>query len=266
MLEEDFPPIEWLQDEVLCIIFSNIDAKTLMVSIPQVSRLWRALCQDILDVRLDFSWWDEKDDDGHLEGKHVPVEVLAGWRQTPFMLSGGDDGRTNGGAEGARGWKTGLCELFPRTTSVIIRDTAVDAHLMALADKCRGITRADFRGCEDLTDAAVLALADKCRGITRADFGWCENLTDAAVLALADKCPGITRAYFYRCDQLTYAAVLALADKCPGITHAAFDGCGQLTDAAVLALADKCPGITHANFSECYLLTDAAVIALADHV
>ena len=53
--EEDAPPIEWLQDEILCIVFSQLDAKTLMVSVPQVCKLWRALCQDIQDVHLDFS-------------------------------------------------------------------------------------------------------------------------------------------------------------------------------------------------------------------
>lgn len=34
-------PIEWLPDEILCIVFSNLDAKTLMATIPQVSKLWR---------------------------------------------------------------------------------------------------------------------------------------------------------------------------------------------------------------------------------
>jgi len=53
--EEDAPPIAWLQDEILCIVVSQLDAKTLMVSIPQVCKLWRALCQDIQDVHLDFS-------------------------------------------------------------------------------------------------------------------------------------------------------------------------------------------------------------------
>lgn len=50
-------PITMLPDEVVLIIFSNLDAKTLMVSIPQVCKLWRTLCQGIQDVRLDFSWW-----------------------------------------------------------------------------------------------------------------------------------------------------------------------------------------------------------------
>ena len=179
--EEDAPPIEWLQDEILCIVFSNLDAKTLMVSVPQVCKLWRALCQDIQDVHLDFSWWCKKDEDGDLKEKDVPVKVLAGWRQTPFMLSGEDGGSTGGCAEEACGWKTGLCELFPQTASVTMGGENVqDAHLLALADKCPGITLADFYGCGKLTDAAVVAFADKCLGITHADFVGCFNLTEAA--------------------------------------------------------------------------------------
>ena len=263
--EEDAPPIEWLQDEILCIVFSNLDAKTLMVSVPQVCKLWRALCQDIQDVHLDFSWWGKKNRWGILEGKDVPVEVLAGWRQMPFVAGSGDGGSTDGCAEEESGWKTGLCELFPRTASVTMGGENVqDAHLLALADKCPGITRADFSECRKLMNAAVLALADKCPGITHADFRGCRNLTDAAVVALADKCPGLMHANFRGCRKLTDAAVVVLADKCPGITHADFRECENLSDAAVVALADKCPGITHADFGCCENLTDAAVVALAD--
>ena len=102
---------------------------------------------------------------------------------------------TDGCAEEASDWKTGLCELFPRTASVTMGGENVqDAHLLALAAKCPGIMYANFGNCDKLTDAAVLALADKCPGITHADFTRCWNLTDAAVVALAGKCPGITHA------------------------------------------------------------------------
>lgn len=37
MPSQDAPSMEWLQDEVLCIVFSYLDAKTLMVSVPQVA-------------------------------------------------------------------------------------------------------------------------------------------------------------------------------------------------------------------------------------
>ena len=73
-----WPPIEWLQDEILCIAFSNLDIKTAMVSVPQVCKLWRALCKDIQDVHLAFSWCGKKDEDGDLEGKDVRSNCLPG--------------------------------------------------------------------------------------------------------------------------------------------------------------------------------------------
>lgn len=104
--EEDAPPIAWLQDEILCIVVSQLDAKTLMVSVPQVCKLWRALCQDIQDVHLDFSWWRGIiAPPGTVGDPKIPAEVFAGWRQAPLTAGGG--------------LKTGLCELFPRTTSSI---------------------------------------------------------------------------------------------------------------------------------------------------
>ena len=230
--------IERLPPEVMLSVLSQLDSKTLVFAVPQVCKQWRALCQNIRNVHLDFSWG---------RGVNVPVEVLAGWRQTPFILSAGGGvstrvtRRSSAAADAAR-WRTGLCELFPRTTSVTMRKTQVeDAHLMALADKCPGITHANFNGCKNLTDAAVLALAAKCPGITHADFRRCGNLTDAAVLALADKCPGFTLVDFSGCENLTDAAVVALADKCPGIMHANFYDCENLTHAMWEAVQTQRP-------------------------
>ena len=45
--EGDGPPISWVQDEVLCIIFSQLDAKTLMIVVPQVCKFWRGMCQEL---------------------------------------------------------------------------------------------------------------------------------------------------------------------------------------------------------------------------
>ena len=174
-VEQDIPSIGWLPNEMLLIIISQLDGKTLMVSIPQVCKLWRSVCQDVENVHLDFSWWREKD-----KGNHVPVEVLSGWR----LITVGAN---------RKGWKTGLCELFPRTTSItmqvgLIDEDPMDAHLLALANKCHGmqIAHVYFRYCKKLTDAAVIALADKGPGITHVNFWGSRNLTDAAVIALAD--------------------------------------------------------------------------------
>ena len=178
-------PIEWLPNEIMNIIFSNLNAKTLMVSIPQVCKRWRALCQDVENVHLDFSWWGEIDGLGFLKDKRIPAKALSGWRKTPF-LSGSAGGGSRSSMKAARCWKSGLCELFPRTTSVTMGGEYVeDAHLIALAaDKfCTGITRACFGGGRNLTDAGVFALAHKstaCGGLTHVYFNECSNLTDAA--------------------------------------------------------------------------------------
>ena len=89
--------------EVALKVLSQLDGKTLFVSVPQVCKRWRALCQDIRDVHLDFRWW----------GGIVPAEVLAGWRQAPFTVGGGHaSGRGGGGGGGSsageEGLKTGL--------------------------------------------------------------------------------------------------------------------------------------------------------------
>lgn len=83
---------------------------------------------------------------------------------------GGGGGKATAGAGAAGGarWASGMCELFPRTTSVTINmqwgDLCEDGHMMALADKCHKCARllhAHFFCCENLTDAAMIALAGK---------------------------------------------------------------------------------------------------------
>ena len=244
--EAEGPPISWVQDEVLCIILSLLDAKTLLIAVPQVCKFWRSMCKELDGVHLDFRWWGEK---------KVPLQVVAGWRVLPTLVAvgsadcvgdvsaEGDEAAAGAGAQQEGRWASGMCALFPGTTSVTMgRGQEVkDAHLLALADKCRGLTHADFQGCWNLTDAAVLELADKCRGLTHAAFAGCDQLTDAAVLAFADKCLGLTHANFWGCENLTDAAVLGLADKCRGLTHADFSWCGKLTDAATATVLEQRP-------------------------
>ena len=179
----------WIPPEVVLKVLSQLDGKTLMVSVPQVCKRWRTLCQDIRNVHLDFRWW----------GGNVPAQVLAGWRQGRSTVGGGHGGGRSGGSSssstGEGGLKTGLCALFPRTTSVTTNggvNEVTDAHLMALADKCAGITLAAFGYCGNLTDAAVIALANACPGIAHADFSFCENLTDAAMEAVRKQRPNFS--------------------------------------------------------------------------
>ena len=275
------PPIEWIPNEILCIILSLLDARTLMTVVPQVCKFWRSMCQELDGVHLDFMWWtreivqSDPANPGQQHGstspaliEKIPLEVVAGWRVADGAPSGaGADGTAAGGREQQeRRWTSGMCALFPRTTSVTMGggQQVEDAHLLALAGMCRGITHVDFHRCTHLTNAAVLELFDMCRGLTHVDFGECGQLTDAAVLGLAEKSRGrLTHATFCYCWNLTDAAVTALADKCRGLTHVNFAGLVKLTDAAVIALA-KCRGLTHVDFELCPHLTDAAVVELFD--
>ena len=169
--------MEQLGDDVLCVIFTFLDPKTLMITVPQVCKHWRNACKQVSYVHLDFQW--------RAREKAIPVEVLAGW--PVLTLSGLPRPESS--------WATGLCEVFPRTASVTMRGARgiTDAHVIALADKCPGITCADFGGCKDLTDAALMALADKCANFTHVNFQGCNKLTNQALLAFAAKCSPITQ-------------------------------------------------------------------------
>ena len=137
--EDEVPPINWVPNEILIIILSQLDPKTMMIVVPQVCKFWRSMCQELIGVHLDFRWWVKK---------NVPLEVLAGW----VNLSD-DDGR----------WKSGLCALFPGSTSVTLMSLQEieDKHVKVLSDTCHRLTRVDFERCDNLTDTAVLKLADK---------------------------------------------------------------------------------------------------------
>lgn len=255
------PPIESIPNEILLKVFSYLEGRTLMVYVPQVCKLWRRQCPQIRNVFLDLSWWHEM----------IPLEVLhdmlTGWPlPAPEVDGGGSAAAEELVQQEEEGrWVSGLCELFPHTTSIAMSQEGADAHVMTLAGKWRDLKYANFSGCF-LTDATVLALADMCGGLTRAGFGHCGDLTDVAVRGLAKKCSGLTHVNFNFCVRLTDAAVLELADKCE-LTYADFGNCIDLTDAAVRGLADKCIGLTYANFERPFCdadsnLTDATKAAV----
>ena len=41
------PPISWVPNEILCIILSLLDAKTLLIAVPQVCKFCRSMCQEL---------------------------------------------------------------------------------------------------------------------------------------------------------------------------------------------------------------------------
>jgi ribonuclease HIII len=89
--------------------------------------------------------------------------------------------------------------------------TATDASLVAVAERCAGLTSLSVAGCKILTDAAVVAVAEHCAGLTSLSVAGCEKLTDAAVVAVAEHCVGLTSLDVHDCSNLTDAAVVAVA-------------------------------------------------------
>jgi hypothetical protein len=147
-------PFEWVSDELLEIIFTFADPKTLMLNVPRVCKHWRQvcqvllcnslhlllLCQALVGVHLDFRWWNTV----------VPPNALTGV-DTPFV-------RRN------MSWMSGLCRLFPLTSG------------------------ASFKEENSVTVGVLMALAEGCPALTSVNlvnFGWCRKLTDVSVMALA---------------------------------------------------------------------------------
>jgi hypothetical protein len=72
----------------LCIIFSLLDAKTLMLAVPQVCRFWRSVCQELDGVHLNFKPPDDPPDYLMKESnrgrrfllKYLQESLQGGWR------------------------------------------------------------------------------------------------------------------------------------------------------------------------------------------
>ena len=47
-------PIDWIPDEILLLVLSQLNDKMLMIWAPQVCKRWRKLCPEINNVHLDF--------------------------------------------------------------------------------------------------------------------------------------------------------------------------------------------------------------------
>ena len=118
--------IDGLPDEIMCLIFKLLDAKTLLINVPQVCRRWRGVCQQLKDVHLDFRWTT----------RDVPVSTLAGWRQDS---DGGDEpigcgncyACVKGGSHPCQStWVTGVCRLFPGATGISLgQEWGSDSHV-----------------------------------------------------------------------------------------------------------------------------------------
>ena len=205
--------INQMPDELLLSLISKVDPKSLMVTVPQVCKRWRRLCQQLKGVYLDFDWW---------EGGEVPVEAL-----------------------------DNVCTLFPFTAKIRSNGVFKDMHLLKLI-KCQGIVHADFSGSAGLTDCFVGIFLARCPLLTYVDFSGSSLLTDFVLIALAELCGELKHVDVNDCDEdgsslnnpnpLTGASLTALAKGCPKLMHIDFDfNLDSLTAEHLELMANNCP-------------------------
>jgi hypothetical protein len=213
-----------LPSEVLVLLFSHIDSKTLLTAVPGVCKQWRAACPSVKNVDFNFAWSPDFS---------LRRRLTAPVRPFPVPLSA----------------IHGLSLLFKHVTSVTFcKDNQVgDEHIIALANHSN-LTSINVQRCTTVTDAAVLVLAEQCIGLTSVNFGGCTKLTDASMVPLAQRCPALTSVNVAYCHTLSDAFVVALAQHARGL--ASFNAPHlRLTDAALVALATKCHGLIEVDVS-----------------
>ena len=94
-----------LPDEIMCIIFSQQDAKTIMITLPRVCYWWREVCQLLQGVHLDFSW---------CTSQLIPVEALVG-------IDGGGGGGGGGASAAGQGLTSGLLRAISLYDKIHVR-------------------------------------------------------------------------------------------------------------------------------------------------
>jgi hypothetical protein len=280
---------EWdkLADELVLEIFTRLDDRTLVASVPGVCRRWRSVCRDTRSVCINM---------------HSILYGGVAWHAGRRRANGGRAGATPERQRESQAalWvhrndamgptlAAGIVRRFCYVVAVTMVDEMHENVAKAVIESCprlRSFTGSNVciecvaaltRYCPKLTsvafpysynrliDASVIVLAHGCPRLTSVNMRSCGSLTDVAVVALAKGCPLLTVVNLCQCDQVTDVGVLALAERCPLITEIDLSWCDLLTDAAVVALAKQCSRIKRVDFDFCYLLTDVGVIALAEH-
>ena len=174
--------MECLPEELLQMIFTRLDTKTLLTVVPLVCRLLAgAVCIY-----------------GHLRNVHLDVR---------FVLPGEAVRVHAGDGLGA----VMLCKIVKRMVHVVGLDLSVffsltDASVVALADHCPHLISVNFEWCVELTDKSVMAVAEHCPHLTDVTIYFCNQLTEASVVALARHCTQSTKVEFRGCTQLTDAS------------------------------------------------------------
>eukprot|EP00038_Savillea_parva_P003084 m.120817 g.120817 ORF g.120817 m.120817 type:complete len:621 (+) comp11067_c0_seq1:170-2032(+) len=152
-------PIDRIPNEVLAAILTQLDTRTLLLSVPLVCRRWRRTCAMVPNVQLDMTFLSK---DARL--RHVAAR-----------------GKTSR-------WLGAIFALFPQVTSLSLREFAklTDEAVETVSRRCPHLRAVDFTCCHQLTRGAAVALALKCPHLTSVTFKGCGGAIDSFVDGLVD--------------------------------------------------------------------------------
>ena len=107
-----------------------------------------------------------------------------------------------------------------------------------------------------ITDVALLALGERCKGMTYLDLTGNTNLTNAGLNWLTEGCHAMKTLKLYGLDRLDDAGMRCLAEGMGELLDLDLTGVNQITDVGVRHLALGCKKIERLILSGVYLLTN----------
>eukprot|EP00899_Mesostigma_viride_P005386 jgi/Mesvir1/14849/Mv05468-RA.4 len=189
----------------------------------------------------------------------------------------------------ANGGITAIAQGCPDLRSLDVSNCAGinDRSIVAIAEKCRWLERADYGftqvrdrgvaallshcsqlrefGIEDKAtdDATALLGVDSCHQLRSLHITACESFSDAGAMSLAQRSMLLTSLYFDASDAATDASLSAFADSCPLLEELALVHCGSVTDAGMMAVASRCSRLRALRLTGLDGVTDAGMMAVA---
>jgi F-box/leucine-rich repeat protein 2/20 len=261
--------MESVPDELLLQIFSCLGGRTLLVSVPHVSRRWRGVCQRMLGVHFDLTWCTSP----------IPQGGLAWFRglfpHADSVTLGVGSGLTDAMVSELPALKSAClydCDLLTKLGTRQLAVDSPDLHTLDLSwcnltdgsvysvYSLRHLVSVSFYQCHRLTDQFVRHLVESCAHLEDLNLGYCNALTDYSGIGLAQ--PGIVRLFLEGC-RFTDATLFALAAGCPALSKLALGGNENLTDVGIGELARMCVRLTDLGLEGCTRVTDLGIERVA---
>eukprot|EP00035_Acanthoeca_spectabilis_P027838 m.468044 g.468044 ORF g.468044 m.468044 type:complete len:662 (+) comp27117_c0_seq1:149-2134(+) len=294
------PPVTWLPDEILTLVFEHVGDIVLLDVVPRVCRRWWAVSGDLCQRKeMDLDLESLKED----SALRCFLKYKAGARMLRGLLTrcpnvvSLDLSRQNLHSDAIDAIANHCPQL--KSISFSSSDTVTTEHAATVIKACRRLTSVNMSSCKKI-DWRVLSttLATSCPRLTHFEGGpslSAHREMDCAVLAsaLSVGCPLLTSVTIPGCGeelfmQHTHAWVLmAKASRLTSITfhnarvedqslrefaqHAAhltnvsLAFSHGLTGTGLAALAASCPHLVSVDFQYCETVTNDGLLALGEH-